>query len=480
MKTKQKSRLAILLAALIASSALASCGDSGTPAVTTSATDNTKADTTTEAETGPVYKKPDKDFSGRNLNILIWTDSRFPIEEETGDVINDAIHKRDVKVSERLGVTFEFIALDDRNEVASRVQKTVLADDPAYEMAITAMSQGINTMISAGVLLDLGDLPYVTLDGGLWDRSIHDRMTFGGRQYFTTGVISAQFSQSPVACLFNKRLAGEYGIDDVYQTVLDGKWTIDLLSEYMKRSSHDLDGNGTMDVNDFYGFSLDPVFGNVLYASAGYDPITEKDGVFSVDLSDARMTEIIEKCAGIFGNPDVTYHNKFSDGSSLLVFRESRSIFTTCDMLDVQKFRDMADDFGIIPTPKFDESQVSYYTRAATGTTVFAVAATADTEIAAAVLEAMGSESYRTVIPTYYEVALKVKYTSDDKSAQVLDMIKANVKVDFASVFAAALSGPTDRFRENIAANNPDWISTCAGIKDKTLTLLDDVLKVYE
>ena len=58
-----------------------------------------------------------------------------------------------------------------------------------------------------------------------------------------------------------------------------------------------------MDVNDFYGFSLDPVFGNVLYASAGYDPITEKDGVFSVDLSDARMTEIIEKCAGIFGEP---------------------------------------------------------------------------------------------------------------------------------------------------------------------------------
>ena len=69
MKTKQKSRLAILLAALLASSALASCGDSGTPAVTTSATDNTKADTTTDAETGPVYKKPDKDFSGRNLNL---------------------------------------------------------------------------------------------------------------------------------------------------------------------------------------------------------------------------------------------------------------------------------------------------------------------------------------------------------------------------------------------------------------------------
>ena len=471
----------ILLAGMLAGSF--SCGDSA-PGDETSGDQSDAPDATTASDTTSYLDTlPKENLSGYTFRVIGQSTNErqnFYTDEKDGDVINDAIHERDVKVSERLGVTFEFIALDDRNEVASRVQKTVLADDPAYEMAITAMSQGINTMISAGVLLDLGDLPYVTLDGGLWDRSIHDRMTFGGRQYFTTGVISAQFSQSPVACLFNKRLAGEYGIDDVYQTVLDGKWTIDLLSEYMKKSSHDLDGNGTMDVNDFYGFSLDPVFGNVLYASAGYDPITEKDGVFSVDLSDARMTEIIEKCAGIFGNPDVTYHNKFSDGSSLLVFRESRSIFTTCDMLDVQKFRDMADDFGIIPTPKFDESQ-DYYTTTCTTWLPTGVAVPLncrDTDKVGLVMETMAAMADEIIVPAVYEVTLNGKVSRDDVSSKMLDIIFDNPSYDFITAFDFGGSGT--ELRKAVLGWTENWSSTWAKMQNKVENEINSISEKAE
>ena len=139
METKQKSRLAILLAALLASSALASCGDSGTPAVTTTAPDNTKTDTTTVTETGPVYKKPDKDFSGQNLNILIWTDSRFPVEEETGDVINDAVFERNLTVQDTLGVTFTYDIrpglVSDYPEWLNVLNASILAGDDSYQLA---------------------------------------------------------------------------------------------------------------------------------------------------------------------------------------------------------------------------------------------------------------------------------------------------------------------------------------------------------
>ena len=163
----------ILLAGMLAGSF--SCGDSA-PGDETSGNQSDTPDATTASDTTSYLDTlPKENLSGYTFRVIGQSTNErqnFYTDEKDGDVINDAIHKMDVKVSERRGVTFEFIALDDRNEVASRVQKTVLADDPAYEMAITAMSQGINTMISAGVLLDLGDLPYVTLDGGLWDRSI--------------------------------------------------------------------------------------------------------------------------------------------------------------------------------------------------------------------------------------------------------------------------------------------------------------------
>ena len=47
-----------------------------------------------------------------------------------------------------------------------------------------------------------------------------------------------------------------------------------------------------------------------------------------------------------------------------------------------------------------------------------------------AVLEAMALESYKSVVPTYYEVALKGRYLEDSDSWRMLDMIYENVKVD--------------------------------------------------
>jgi hypothetical protein len=47
-----------------------------------------------------------------------------------------------------------------------------------------------------------------------------------------------------------------------------------------------------------------------------------------------------------------------------------------------------------------------------------------------AFLEAMAEESYKSLVPTYYELALKTKYVSDEESGQMLDMIYRSVYID--------------------------------------------------
>lgn len=484
---KSRNLSAILTLALLLSAV--SCGSSEVQDETTQATETTTAPETDRFEKDDL---PELDFGGKSAHIFLAdyeiTNAvpDFVQDEEDGDIVHDAVYKRNRAVEERLKVKLEwnqtYFEWSTRDQVYNSVRGSVMADDGTLDI-VAIPSYFMSTLVLEGLFTNLADLPYINIDKPWWYDGYNDVATVNGKRYMMTGDASLTYFKGMYALLFNKSLGEEYGIDVPYDTILSGDWTLDVMDQMIKNTYSDLNGDGTVDEDDRFGISFTGA--NYIY------PFMESSNVNALDTSKSgnerfifdseHNADVVSKlCEFLFDNDYVFMPKTNYADATESVFYKGRSLMTGGTLQQIDIYRNAGFDYGVLPYPKFDESQESYYTRAATGTTVFAVAATADTEIAAAVLEAMGSESYRTVIPTYYEVALKVKYTSDDKSAQVLDMIKANVKVDFASVFAAALSGPTDRFRENIAANNPDWISTCAGIKDKTLTLLDDVLKVYE
>jgi hypothetical protein len=104
-------------------------------------------------------------------------------------------------------------------------------------------------------------------------------------------------------------------------------------------------------------------------------------------------------------------------------------------------FNSMEDDYGILPCPKYDESQADYKTVAHDMYSLFCVPITCTrTELAGAAAEAMAAESYRTVTPTYFETALKVKYARDEETSQMLDIALNGVTFNFGVVYSSALS----------------------------------------
>ena len=458
---------------------MVSCSGSDVPE-----TDTTDTETAAPVETETVSyldTLPVENLSGYTFNTIgqsTFERQNFYMEEKDGDVINDAIHQRDLIVSERLNAELSFIAYEGRAQVGIDVTNNVLADDATYTMAITAMSDGIGYMVSGGVCYDLNEIPHLTIEGGLWDASIHENMSFLGKQYFTTGVISAQFSQSPVCCVFNKRLAEMNKLNNIYDIVLEGKWTIDFMEQCMKETAQDVDGDGVMTIDDFYGFALDGVFGNVLYAAAGYNPIVENDGVYSVNLADARMVDIIDKCARIFGDPNITWHNTQSDGSSRVVFHEGRSIFLTCDMLDAQKLRDMEDDFGIIPTPKYEESQTQYITSCTTWlpTGIVVPKNCREVEKVGLIMETMAAAAEETIVPAVYDVTLQGKVSRDEKSTQMLDIIFENPSYDFITAFNFGGSGPA--LRSAVLGWSENWVSTWAGMQKSVEKEINNIMEI--
>ncbi|MBO5218991.1 MAG: dihydroxy-acid dehydratase, partial [Clostridia bacterium] len=87
---------------------------------------------------------------------------------------------------------------------------------------------------------------------------------------------------------------------------------------------------------------------------------------------------------------------------------------------------------GILPFPKYEESQKAYHTFSRSTHAVIGMPVTCpDYDRAGAVLEAIACVNHETVVPVYFETALKVKYSRDDDSAEMYDLILAGSTLNF-------------------------------------------------
>jgi len=98
--------------------------------------------------------------------------------------------------------------------------------------------------------------------------------------------------------------------------------------------------------------------------------------------------------------------------------------------------RDFEDAYAIIPYPKFDDQQAEYYSMLDGYHAVIGVPMTSqNTELAGLITEAMTAESWKEVVPAYYDVALKTKGVRDEESIAMMDLIMDSVKVDFTYIY---------------------------------------------
>ena len=91
-------------------------------------------------------------------------------------------------------------------------------------------------------------------------------------------------------------------------------------------------------------------------------------------------------------------------------------------------FRDMKDDYGIIPSPKLSESQKDYisYAEVVEPALCIPITTTSSEEMLSAVAEALNYYGYTTITPAVYETSLKGRFARDEDSKKMLDIISEN------------------------------------------------------
>ncbi|MCQ2431897.1 MAG: hypothetical protein MJ175_04755, partial [Clostridia bacterium] len=285
---------------------------------------------------------------------------------------------------------------------------------------------------------------------------------------------------------YNKNLFANLYDDanGVYQDVLDGKWTIDRLSTYVQEGYSDLNGNGTIDEDDRFGY-LTNTYNNIDTITFGMGArLTDrdKDNMPYLTVADAHNVDVYEKTFALVYDTVGARTNTGSDATLVNVqqFVNGRTLFVPGFLYTSENLRDMKDDYGIIPFPKYDESQENYISAVHDIATLMCLPTTCSKiEAVCATLEAMAYYSYYNVTPVYYETALKTKYTRDDISSQIIDILHDASMTDLAYVYSDVFNGDGMIMRTLIAGKNKDYASYYAKREKATNKALDKFITKF-
>ena len=175
-----------------------------------------------------------------------------------------------------------------------------------------------------------------------------------------------------------------------------------------------------------------------------------------------------------------TDFSEAAEDTELQMFSDGFGVFLTANLGDAETLRAMNDDFGILPYPKYDSNQKNYHSTSHDNLSLFEVPIDApDPEMTAIITEAMCAESYKQVIPAFYDIALKTKAARDDDSAAMIDIIRDGLIFDWGYLHSNALGGVGHLFVELIRSNDRNFASKYDTNSATYEQKLDEVLEIY-
>ena len=447
------------------------------------------------------------DFNGANFRILYrngcsrgnWAaydvhKIEIAAEEENGDVINDALYRRNKTVEDRFNMNIIGIpypsATSNEAEVANYTKKSVLSGADEFDLVVSWSTQ-IANIAAEGIFIDWNTIPDINTSKPWWISDAMDAFTIKGRSYLAMNdIIFSGVIGEAAFIMFNKNLLMDFGLENPYNMVEENRWTIDILDSIVKSCYIDVNGDEKRDSNNIYGFTSDAWGSAYAWMWAGGCHVTAKDedGTPYYDLYSERNATLIEKVYNLFYNntgsaicsQKSTINFAGRDQAYLFSLGNALFMLDRVGVLCTPEYRNAAFDFGIIPIPKYDEKQEKYLTMINEHASVMAVPKFNDKlEMTGKIVEALAAESYKQLVPAYYEVALKTKYSRDEESVRMLDLIFDGVVYDFGLLYAI----PTFDIYQTLLCNAKDgstFASTIEKNQAKAEKKLQDILDLYD
>ena len=366
-----------------------------------------------------------------NLNVY-----EIGADELNGEITNDAVFNRNASLEERFNINIDTLSMDNPShfEHVNFITNSVLSQDNAFDIASTLVYT-VGGMILNNMFLNWKTIPYIELENPWWAKGVNDPFTVDNKLFAAVSDTCISCMRKTNVFLFNKEIAENFQTEDLYSVVEEGRWTLDYVINLTSDIYEDLNANGEKDPDDFFGLTTNTI--NSLDGfRTGCDQNTLRDTGEGLEIiiNTEKMVNIWEKTNQLVYESIGTNHDDFVD---LPPFLENRSLLAITPLDSMfGSLREMETDFGILPYPKYDEAQQKYYSHRADDYSVMLIPVTLiNKELVGAVSEAMACESNKNVMPAFYEDALKNKYSRDEKSVAMLDLIMDGRVADLSILY---------------------------------------------
>lgn len=476
-----------MLALLIS---LESCGGEEAKADITSET--AAAETTAEVTTKPEYTAPMiTDFDGYEFRIAVNANRNVDhhvkfTEKQNGEIINDAVWARNIKISEEYNIQITGTA-DKDNRVHSTLKTAVLAGEDYCDVGSISIREHF-PLAKEGCLIDVNTLDGIGLSQPWWDQALLENFNVSGHNYTITGDISTSDDLLMLIMIYNHKLYENYGFENPYHMVLDGKWTFDRFWEMAQVGSVDLDGDGKMTDKDQWGVISEIEAWYYFSTGSGLKPLKHTPEVgLAYTLDEQKSLDIIDKTKQLVFNDGITlfaddgkYKSPIGtvfDGVEAM-FMANQGLFYTGLFNDVTRYRNMETDYGILPTPKYSEEQEKYYNLVTFHADFFVFPITlTKPERSALITDALSYESMLSLNPYFYDLFLNEKLARDEESKLMIDIILKSKTYDLDWTAQISQLGT---IMSTIAKNREDtFVSSWASVKEAAEARLKAFTEAY-
>lgn len=405
------------------------------------------------------------DFGGGNFTIL---DANLNAVyhhnmavELIGEPINDELFNRDRFIEDKYNVNLDYIQIEGIGTGCASLEKSVKSGIHEYDLVISSVyGSSLGTVALNGALYNMIDVPYLSLTSPWWSKMLYENMQFNNTLYYNGGdIYLPSYSQGPDVMMFNKKLFQDRGIEDnLYNMVFEGTWTLDVLERLTKDTDTDLNSDGKIHAKyDFFGliYPNNPEYISGFVAGAGvkFSTVAE-DGELVMNLNTPLTITKIDRLSNMLNKINLTDQ----DEPFQITFKEGRALFTTTCMLVPQIWlRDMENDYGLLPMPKWDDAQKSYVSFSNPwGGGYIGIPADADIEKSGFLTEAMAYAGYEMLRGPVYDVTYSQKAARDEESARIVDIIIETAYMDFGGTYDF---GGTQAIILNAILNDKDFVS---------------------
>ena len=461
----------------------ASCAQTGVSNETTGAQASTnlpEQNINTEAEE-TVFVPDDLDEKynlNETITFFIWSDHamREYFADDSGELIDNAIYNRNIRVSERLGIEIEFIqekgGLDYFKNWNLKASNDWLSDCQ-YDV-YSGYSRGIPLLAIEGMTSNLIEYDTFNVEKPWWPDALITECTVNDKLLFCSGDISTSLLWYMDAVFYNKDLYDDYylGQPSPMDMVEQNEWTIEKLFALCK--GRGIEGT---DLDAFYGFSIYETDIDAFQIGSGIISLekTEDGGLrISEDFKSQRCADICEMVGTFLASADA-FHADAEEARD--VFFNERSIFHLDRVLivageDNTQSGKIEFNYGLVPVPKYEVDQENYGTNLGFSYSLYAINNNSKiVEEAVLTLEAMASESYRSVSPIVFEVAMKHRYSPDAQSSAMFDILRDSVSFDIGRLLSAHFSNYTSKTFRASVLTNPNGYLTLLAARTKSIEL---------